>query len=84
MKANAARTELVGENPEINSEWTPDAEERMNIIGQNGNDGLHYPPPGPDGYTPGPGPLDGTQAKIDWTKDSEYIRLYGKEGNKKV
>ena len=56
----------------------------MNIIGQNGNDGLHYPPPGPDGYTPGPGPLDGEQAKIDWTKDSEYIRLYGKEGNKKV
>ncbi len=50
---------------------------RMDIIGQNGNDGLHYPPPGPDGYTPGPGPLDGTQAKIDWTKDSEYIRLYG-------
>ena len=31
----------------------------------------------------GQGPLDGTQAKIDWTKDSEYIRLYGKEGNKK-
>ena len=28
-------------------------------------------------YTPGPGPLDGAQAKIDWTKDSEYIRLYG-------
>jgi hypothetical protein len=28
-------------------------------------------------YTPGPGPLDGTQAKIDWTKDSEYVRLYG-------
>jgi len=42
---------------------------RMDIIGQNGNDGLHY--------TPGPGPLDGTQAKIDWTQDSEYIRLYG-------
>jgi|TARA_B110000438_G_scaffold294200_1_gene335246 hypothetical protein len=59
-------------------------EERMDIIGQNGNDGLHYPPPGPDGYTPGPGPLDGEREKIDWTKDSEYIRLYGKEGNKKV
>ena len=28
-------------------------------------------------YTPGPGPLDGEQAKIDWEKDSEYIRLYG-------
>ena len=84
MAANKARTEILADNPEINSEWTPDAEERMNIIGQNGNDGLHYPPPGPDGYTPGPGPLDGEQAKIDWTKDSEYIRLYGKEGNKKI
>ena len=76
MKANAARTELVGENPEINSEWTPDAEKRMDIIGQNGNDGLHY--------TPGPGPLDGTQAKIDWTKDSEYIRLYGTAEDPKI
>ena len=44
MAANAARTELVGENPEINSQWTPDAEKRMDIIGQNGNDGLHYTP----------------------------------------
>ena len=59
---------------------------RIDIIGQNGNDGLHYPPPGPDGYTPHPGPLDGTGERepIDWTKDSEYVRLYGKEGNKKV
>ena len=64
--------------------WSSD--ERMDIIGQNGNDGLHYPPPGPDGYTPHPGPLDGTGTRepIDWTKDSEYVRLYGKEGNKKV
>lgn len=76
MAANAARTELVSENPEINSEWTPDAEKRMDIIGQNGNDGLHY--------TPGPGPLDGTQAKIDWTQDSEYIRLYGTPEDPKI
>jgi len=57
--------------------WSSD--ERMNIIGQNGNDGLHYPPPGPDGYTPHPGPLDGTSERepIDFYKDSEYIRLYG-------
>ena len=55
--------------------WSSD--ERMNIIGQNGNDGLHYPPPGPDGYTPHPGPLDGTREPIDFYKDSEYIRLYG-------
>ena len=57
--------------------WSTD--ERMDIIGQNGNDGLHYPPPGPDGYTPHPGPLDGTGERepIDFYKDSEYIRLYG-------
>ena len=30
------------------------------IIGQNGNDGLHY-----------------ESTTIDFTKDSEYIRLYG-------
>ena len=84
MEANAARTAMTADNPDVNSNWAPDAISRMDIIGQNGNDGLHYPPAGPDGYTPGPGPLDGEQAKIDWTKDSEYIRLYGKEGNKKV
>jgi len=49
---------------------------RMDIIGQNGNDGLHY--------TPGPGPLDGTQAKINWEKDSEYIRLYGTPEDPKI
>ena len=35
-------------------------EDRMDIIGQNGNDGLHY-----------------ESTTIDFTKDSEYIRLYG-------
>ena len=55
--------------------WTaPSHEGNHGIIANAWSD---YPPPGPDGYTPGPGPLDGTQAKIDWTKDSEYIRLYG-------
>ncbi len=34
--------------------------ERIDIIGQNGNDGLHY-----------------ESTTIDFTKDSEYIRLYG-------
>ena len=52
---------------EIKSNWSSD--ERMDIIGQNGNDGLHY---------------STSQEPIDFTKDSEYIRLYGKEGNKKV
>jgi len=81
MEANKARTEILGDNPEINSQWHPDALEnpqvsRMDIIGQNGNDGLHY--------TPGPGPLDGTQAKINWEKDSEYIRLYGTPEDPKI
>jgi hypothetical protein len=84
MEANAARTELIAENPDVNSNWAPDAISRIDIIGQNGNDGLHYPPAGPDGYTPGPGPLDGEQAKIDWTKDSEYIRLYGTPEDPKI
>ena len=52
---------------EIKSNWSSD--ERMDIIGQNGNDGLHY---------------STSQEPIDFTKDSEYIRLYGKEGDKKV
>ena len=76
MEANAARTELIADNPDVNSNWAPDAISRMDIIGQNGNDGLHY--------TQGPGPLDGEQAKIDWTKDSEYIRLYGTPEDPKI
>ena len=51
---------------EIKSNWNS----RMDIIGQNGNDGLHYEKlEHPTEYQ------DGT--KIDFTKDSEYIRLYG-------
>ena len=84
MEANAARTAMTADNPDVNSNWAPDAISRMDIIGQNGNDGLHYPPAGPDGYTPGPGPLDGEQAKIDWTQDSEYIRLYGTPEDPKI
>lgn len=63
MEANKARTEILGDNPEINSQWHPDA--RMDIIGQNGNDGLHYD-------------------QIDFTKDSEYIRLYGTAEDPKI
>ena len=40
MEANKARTDILADNPDINSNWSPDA--RMDIIGQNGNDGLHY------------------------------------------
>jgi len=78
MAANKARTDILAEHPEINSEWSPNAKhlmemedanldgiidfnpDRMDIIGQNGNDGLHY-----------------ESTTIDFTKDSEYIRLYG-------
>ena len=78
MAANKARTDILAEHPEINSEWSPNAKhlmemedanldgiidfnpDRMNIIGQNGNDGLHY-----------------ESTTIYFTKDSEYIRLYG-------
>ena len=89
MEANKARTDILSDNPDINSNWSPNAKElqtlyknlketeevnwssneRMDIIGQNGNDGLHY---------------STSQEPIDFTKDSEYIRLYGKEGDKKV
>ena len=68
MEANKARTDILSDNPDINSNWSPDS--RMDIIGQNGNDGLHYEKlEHPTEYQ------DGTP--IDFTKDSEYIRLYG-------
>lgn len=96
MEANKARTDILSDNPDINSNWSPNAKhliemeeanldgiinyesdgdpnwssKRMNIIGQNGNDGDHYEKlEHPTEYQ------DGT--KIDFTKDSEYIRLYG-------
>ena len=47
LEANKARTDLLADNPEINSKWTPNALEIMKA------------------------------KKIDFTKDSEYIRLYG-------
>ena len=72
-EAEAEEDRIVDQHEKLSTD------ERMDIIGQNGNDGLHYPPPGPDGYTPHPGPLDGTGERepIDLYKDSEYIRLYG-------
>ena len=62
MEANKARTDILSDNPDINSNWSPNAkelqtlyknlketeevnwssDERMDIIGQNGNDGDHY------------------------------------------
>jgi hypothetical protein len=68
MEANKARTDILSDNPDINSNWSPDA--RMDIIGQNGNDGLHYEKlEHPTEYQ------DGT--KIDFTKDSEFLRVSG-------
>ena len=68
LEANKARTDILADNPDINSNWSPDA--RMDIIGQNGNDGLHYEKlEHPTEYQ------DGT--KIDFTKDSEFLRVSG-------
>jgi hypothetical protein len=50
LEANKARTDILADNPEINSKWTPNALEIMKA------------------------------KKIDFTKDSEYIRLYGSKG----
>ena len=52
LEANKARTDILADNPEINSKWTPDAIGRMKSK---------------------------KHSKIDFTKDSEYIRLYGNE-----
>ena len=53
---------------------------RIDIIGQNGNDGLHYdvakrPPPIND-YTPGPGPLDGKSAQQKFDEVAGAIDSY--------
>tara|TARA_R110002074_G_scaffold14933_2_gene51820 strand:+ start:1537 stop:1722 length:186 start_codon:yes stop_codon:yes gene_type:complete len=50
LEANKARTDLLSDNPEINSKWTPNALAIMKAK---------------------------KAKKIDFTKDSEYIRLYG-------
>ena len=49
LEANKARTDLLSDNPEINSKWTPNALEIMKA------------------------------KKIDFTKDSEYIRMFGED-----
>jgi hypothetical protein len=50
LEANKARTDILADNPEINSKWTPDA---IKIMAAK------------------------KAQNIDFTKDSEYIRLYG-------
>jgi hypothetical protein len=50
LEANKARMDILVDNPEINSKWTPDA---IGIMASK------------------------KAEKIDFTQDSEYIRLYG-------
>ena len=60
LKANKARTDLLSDNPEINSKWTPNA---ISIMAEK-NDCVH------------------TQlynAKVDFTDDSEYKKLFGQQ-----
>ncbi len=52
LDANKARTDLLSDNPEINSKWTPDAVGKM---------------------------ASKKAEKIDFTQDSEYVRLFGKK-----
>jgi len=52
LEANKARTDILADNPEINSKWTPDAIGRM---------------------------ASKKVEKIDFTQDSEYVRLFGKK-----
>ena len=52
LEANKARTDILSDNPEINSKWTPDAIGRM---------------------------ASKKVEKIDFTQDSEYVRLFGKK-----
>ena len=51
LEANKARTDILADNPEINSKWTPNAIGRM--------------------------AFKKSKYFVDFTKDSEYIRLYG-------
>ena len=51
LEANKARTDILADNPEINSKWTPNAIGRMEF--------------------------KKSKYFVDFTKDSEYIRLYG-------
>ena len=51
LKANKARMDILIDNPEINSKWTPNAIGRM--------------------------AFKKSKYFVDFTKDSEYIRLYG-------
>jgi hypothetical protein len=52
LEANKARMDILVDNPEINSDWTPDAVGIM--ASKNSN-------------------------KIDFTQDSEYIRMFGED-----
>tara|TARA_B110001454_G_scaffold85747_1_gene82365 strand:- start:708 stop:944 length:237 start_codon:yes stop_codon:yes gene_type:complete len=67
LEANKARTDLLSDNPEINSKWTPDA---IGIMELSKADKRDLSEEAEDEILKSTG-------KIDFTKDSEYIRLYG-------
>tara|TARA_R110000751_G_scaffold297585_2_gene407177 strand:+ start:388 stop:723 length:336 start_codon:yes stop_codon:yes gene_type:complete len=60
LKANKARTDLLSDNPEINSKWTPNA---ISIMAEK-NDCVHTQL------------HEAQDHLIDFTEDSEYKRLY--------
>ena len=67
LEANKARTDLLSNNPEINTKWTPDA---VGIMEVSKADKRDLSEEAEDEILKSTG-------KIDFTKDSEYIRLYG-------
>jgi len=73
LEANKARTDILSDNPEINSKWTPDA---IGIMEANRVDGRDLSEEAEDEILKSTG-------KIDFTKDSEYIRLFGERDLKK-
>jgi len=89
LVANKARTDLLSDNPEINSKWTPDAVGIMEAKKALEDDGCYVIDTDDDSeefmecvYKNELGPDlekidDGVAVGlIDFTQDSEYIRLY--------
>ena len=90
LEANKARTDLLSDNPEINSKWTPDAVGIMEVsmkekygravmtVSEQMQEELEpLPEPLPDLSEEAEDEILKSTGKIDFTKDSEYIRLYG-------
>ena len=69
LEANKARTDLLSNSPEINTKWTPDAVGKMEASMKDGRD---LSEEAEDEILKSTG-------KIDFTQDSEYVRLFGKK-----